>query len=87
MVTVTGAIRLREYTANTFGNLPLVRLLEPAWGSQRSATPSPEYTFGAALTTKLYRSKTEGARSALPPPCLREGVAAENLRERQLEKE
>jgi hypothetical protein len=29
------------------------------------------FAFGAALTTKLYRSKIEGARNVHPPRCLR----------------
>jgi gamma-glutamyltranspeptidase/glutathione hydrolase len=41
-VTVPGAVRLWEDAANTLGNLPLARLLEPAWELAEEGYPVSE---------------------------------------------
>ncbi|HZF58240.1 MAG TPA: gamma-glutamyltransferase, partial [Rubrobacter sp.] len=41
-VTVPGAVRLWEDAANTLGNLPLARLLEPAWEFAENGHPVAE---------------------------------------------
>ncbi len=41
-VTVPGAVRLWEDAANTLGNLPLARLLEPAWEFAEEGRPVAE---------------------------------------------
>jgi len=41
-ITVPGAVRLWENAANSFGNLPLARLLEPAWELAENGYPVSE---------------------------------------------
>src|ERR671915_486446 len=64
-VTVPGAIRLWEDAANSLGNLPLARLLEPAWELAENGYPVSEVFARYWKVGEDLLLRNEAARKAL----------------------
>ena len=65
-VTVPGAVRLWEDAANAFGNLPLARLLEPAWEFAENGFPVSEvFARYWEVAEGLLRENEAAARTLL----------------------
>ena len=66
-VTVPGAVRLWEDAANSLGNLPLARLLEPAWELAEEGSPVAEVLARYwEEGEELLRQNDAAARTFLP---------------------
>jgi gamma-glutamyltranspeptidase/glutathione hydrolase len=66
-VTVPGAVRLWEDAANSLGNLPLARLLEPAWELAEEGSPVAEVVARYwEAGEELLRHNDAAARIFLP---------------------
>ncbi len=66
-VTVPGAVRLWEDAAGTLGNLPLARLLEPAWKLAEEGYPVSEVVARYwKLGEALLRKNEAASRTLLP---------------------
>src|ERR687893_217383 len=64
-ITVPGAVRLWEDAANTLGNLPLARLLEPAWELAEDGYPVSEVIARYWKVGEDLLRKNEAATRAL----------------------
>jgi gamma-glutamyltranspeptidase/glutathione hydrolase len=64
-VTVPGGVRLWEDAANSLGNLPLARLLEPAWELAENGYPMAEVVARYWQENEDLLRKTEAASRAL----------------------
>jgi gamma-glutamyltranspeptidase / glutathione hydrolase len=64
-VTVPGGVRLWEDAANSLGNLPLARLLEPAWELAENGYPVAEVVARYWQENEDLLRKTEAASRAL----------------------
>ena len=64
-VTVPGAVRLWEDAANTLGNLPLARLLEPAWELAEEGYPVSEVVARYWREGEALLHENEAAAAAL----------------------
>jgi gamma-glutamyltranspeptidase / glutathione hydrolase len=66
-VTVPGAVRLWEDAANVLGNLPLARLLEPAWEFAENGRPVAEVVARYWEENEdILRANEAAARTFLP---------------------
>src|ERR671911_1415601 len=66
-VTVPGGVRLWEDAANTLGNLPLARLLEPAWELAENGYPVAEVVARYWQVADDLLSQNEAARATFLP--------------------
>src|SRR5829696_2113231 len=66
-VTVPGAVRLWEDAANTLGNLPLARLLEPAWELAEEGYPVSELVARYWEVSEALLLGDEAARATFLP--------------------
>lgn len=66
-VTVPGAVRLWEDVANILGNLPLARLLEPAWELAEEGYPVSELVARYWEVSEALLLGNEAARAAFLP--------------------
>ena len=64
-VVVPGAVRLWEDAANSLGNLPLARLLEPAWELAENGFPVSEVVARYWQGAEELLSENEAAARAL----------------------
>ena len=82
-VTVPGAVRLWEDAANSLGNLPFARLLEPAWEYAEEGYPVAEVVARYWKTGEALLRQNEAASRALlvngRPPLAGEVFAQEDL--------